>query len=117
MTPKLSFDVPSGAIAKVHIIDSGFRLSGIPTSLLLSPEMEGFDKLPPVGSWSFLVESSTGRKVLFDLGGPSNISSFPPSVANVIKEAGATVKETKSVAEILMESGVNTADVESVIWR
>jgi hypothetical protein len=117
MTPKPSFEVPKGAAAKVHIIDSGFRLSGMPTNFLLSPEMDKFDELPPIGSWSFLVESSTGRKVLFDLGGPSNVGSFPPSVVAVIEEVGVTLTETKCVADVLTESGVELTHIESVIWR
>lgn len=117
MTPEPSFDVPNGAAAKVHIIDSGFRLSGMPTNFLLSPEMKGFGEIPPLGSWSFLVESSTGRKILFDLGGPSDVSSFSPSVTAVIEEVGVTVKEMKSVAEILTANGVELADIDSVIWR
>lgn len=117
MTAEISFDVPNGAAAKVHIIDSGFRLSGMPTNFLLSPEMKGFDELPALGSWSFLVESSTGRKVLFDLGGPSDVNSFPPSVAAVIEEVGVAVKGTTSVAELLMANGVELSDIESVVWR
>lgn len=117
MTSQASFDVPAGAAAKVHIIDTGFRLSEMPTSFLLTPKIEHFNEMPPIGSWSFLVENSTGRKALFDLGGPSDISSFPPSVADFIKEVGVKVKETKSVAEILTKNGVELAHIESVIWR
>jgi hypothetical protein len=115
MTPKPSFEVPEGAVAKVHIIDSGFRLSGMPTNFLLSPEMEKFDEFPSLGSWSFLVESSTGRKVLFDLGGPSDVGSFPPSVVAAIEEVGVTVNETKSVADVLTESGVELTHIDCVM--
>jgi len=114
---KTSFDVPAGAAAKVHIIDCGFRLSGMPTAFLLAPAMRGFDELPPMGSWSFLVESSTGPKVLFDLGGPSDFSSFNPSVTNLIKTVGVKVEGTKPVSDILATNGVDPGQIESVIYR
>ncbi|EXJ90870.1 hypothetical protein A1O1_03975 [Capronia coronata CBS 617.96] len=116
MTSKASFGVPPGAIAKVHIIDSGFRLSGMATSCLLTPAMENFDTMPPLGSWCFLVESSTGRRVLFDLGGPSDISSFAPSVAGAVQQLGVTVEGSKPVAKILGENGIDPARIDSVIW-
>lgn len=117
MTSKPSFDVPIGAAAKVQIIDTGFRLSGIPANFLLTPEMKGLEGLPPMGSWSFLVESSTGQKVLFDLGGPSDISQFPSSVADLIKEVGVKLEGTRTVADILTENGIGLAQISSVIWR
>ncbi|EED24351.1 hypothetical protein TSTA_077180 [Talaromyces stipitatus ATCC 10500] len=110
-----SFDGPAGAAAKVSIIDSGFRLSGLPTSMLLTPSVEYYEKLPELGSWSFLVESSKGRKVLFDLGGPSDISLFPPQVAEAVEKADAKIEVTRTVADILIENGIEPAHIDSVI--
>ena len=96
MPSKVSFTGPTGAVAKVSIIDSGFRLSGLATELLLTPPVEHFDRLPGVGSWSFLVEGSTGRKILFDLGGPADIDQFPPVVADIVKQADAKVEASRT---------------------
>lgn len=117
MPSNVLFTGPAGAAAKVSIIDSGFRLSGLATDLLLTPPVEHFDRLPGVGSWSFLIEGSTGRKILFDLGGPADIDQFPPLVADIVKQADAKVEATKTVADVLVENGIELANVESVILR
>lgn len=117
MPSNVSFTGPAGAVANVSIIDSGFRLSGLATNLLFTPSVEHFDKLPGVGSWSFLVESSTGRKVLFDLGGPADIDQFPPRVADAVKQADAKVEAVKSVADVLVENGIELTQIKSVIIR
>lgn len=117
MSSNVSFTGPPGAAAKVSIIDSGFRLSGLATGMLLTPSVEHFDRLPGLGSWSFLVESSTGRKVLFDLGGPADINLFPPQVADAVKQADAKVEGTKTVADVLVENGIELAQIDSVILR
>lgn len=117
MPSNVLFTGPAGAAAKVSIIDSGFRLSGLATNLLLTPSVDHFDKLPGVGSWSFLVESSTGRKILFDLGGPADIDFFPPLVADTVEKADAKVEATKTVADVLVESGIELAQIDSVILR
>lgn len=117
MPSNVSFTGPAGAAAKVSIIDSGFRLSGLSTDMLLTPSIDDFDRLPGVGSWSFLVESSTGRKILFDLGGPADIALFPPQVADAVKQADAKVEATKTVADILVENGIELTQIDSVILR
>ncbi|PCH06477.1 Hypothetical protein PENO1_001160 [Penicillium occitanis (nom. inval.)] len=112
MPSNVSFTGPTGAAAKVSIIDSGFRLSGLATDMLLTPSVDHFDRLPGLGSWSFLVESSTGRKVLFDLGGPADINLFPPQVADAVKQADAQVEGTKTVADVLVENGIELAQID-----
>lgn len=116
-TSKALFDIPSGAVAQVHIIDSTTRISDMPASFLLVPSMQGFDKLPPFGSWSFLIQSSKGQKALFDLGVPPNINSSTPSVLKQINESGIKFEATKHVAEILKGNGVDPVEIGSVIWR
>jgi hypothetical protein len=117
MTSKVSFDVPAGAAAKVHIVDSGWRLSGMPTAFLVTPPVEGFNEFPPLASWCFLIESSTGRKVLFDLGGPANAAALPPPVTDSIEKVGVRVEVGKHIADMLAENGIEPANIESVIWR
>lgn len=112
-----SFDVPSGNVAKVSIIDSTLRLSEMETSLLIKPPMTGFDKFPTVPSWSFLVESSSGKKALFDLGVPVDINTFAPVVTAKLKSLGLDIKVEKNVADILEENEVNLYEIDSIIWR
>ena len=117
-TPVASFSVPPGATAKVHIIDSTTRITDMPANILLSPSMQGVDTIAEFGSWCFLVQSSKGQKVLFDLATPLDVvSTLPPAFSEQIRDAGVKFEATKQVAEILKENGVDPAEISSVIWR
>ncbi|KAK5655905.1 hypothetical protein OQA88_5444 [Cercophora sp. LCS_1] len=111
------FDVPSGAVAKVSVVDSTLRVSGVSDEAFLAPKLEGFDNFPVIPSWSFLIESSTGRKAVFDLAVPADpANSYAPAVLEQLQGAGWDVQIEKHVSEILEEGGVNLTSIESVIW-
>lgn len=100
--------MPGGETAKVSVIDSTMRLSGLPMSSLLEPPLEGFDILPPIPTWSFLVESSTGKKALFDLGAPKDpLNHYSPSVVKMLTESGCGIHVQAKVADILKKTGCN----------
>ena len=116
--PKPTFNVPAGAAAKVSIIDSTLSIDGMNTGYLMGPDMPGFDVFPTIPTWSFLVESSTGKKALFDLGVPPNYeSAFTPLIQNKLKNSGFDVKVEAHVADILKEGGVDPGSINGVIWR
>ncbi|ETS82946.1 hypothetical protein PFICI_04822 [Pestalotiopsis fici W106-1] len=116
MTAKPIFNVPSGATAKVSIIDSTLRISNMKFDYLMGPPVNGFDEMDKLPTWSFLVESSTGHKVLFDLGVPKDKNVFTPSVRKDIEHYGWDLHVDKDVAEILKENGTDPSDISSVIW-
>lgn len=117
-TSKALFNVPPGATAQVHIIDTTSHVTHMPTKFLLAgPEIQGFENFPPLGSWSFLIQSSNGQKAVFDLGVPPDVNSLPPAVVNLLKETGVKFEATKHVAEILKENNVDRTEIGSVIWR
>lgn len=111
------FHIPPGAVGQVSIIDSTLRISQASTEFFLTPNLEGFDKMPTLPSWSFLVQSSTGRKVVFDLAVPRDpYNSYPPSVVAQLEALNWDAKVDKHVAEVLEEGGVNLTEIESIIW-
>lgn len=114
---KPSFEVPPGAVAKVSIIDSTMRLSKIKADYITKPSVEGFDELPTFPTWSFLVESPSGRKALFDLGGHREPGRYVPRIENHIKSLGWQVDVKEDVADILQRHGVDPKEIESVVWR
>ncbi|KAK7216367.1 hypothetical protein V2G26_004370 [Clonostachys chloroleuca] len=117
MTQLPRFDMPGGETVKVSVIDSTMRLSGLPVSSLLEPPIEGFDTLSPITTWSFLVESSTGKKALFDLGAPKDpFNHYAPSVVEMLTESGCGIHVQANVADILEENGVQPAEINSIIW-
>jgi len=79
--------------------------------------MPGLDVMPPLPTWSFLVEHDSGRKVLFDLGIPVDWQDMAPAVAHRLKTNGWEVHVEKPTTEILEAENVKPADVEAIVWR
>jgi hypothetical protein len=118
MAERPRFEVPGGKAAKVSIIDSTLRLSRMPLSHLMKPAMDGMEMMPVVTTWSFLVESSLGKKALFDLGVPKNpLENFSPTWVKLITENNLGVEVSQNVADILKDNGVQPSEIDSVIWR
>ncbi|ETI27212.1 hypothetical protein G647_09895 [Cladophialophora carrionii CBS 160.54] len=115
--PNQKFAVPGGAVARLRIIDSTTKIKGLPLDYLMTPAMPGMDVLPEAPTWSFLVESDTGRKALFDLGVPPNWREFSPVVATPLQTRGwGEPSGEKHVADILVEEGVDLSSINSIIW-
>ncbi|GAB1316386.1 hypothetical protein MFIFM68171_06596 [Madurella fahalii] len=118
MTSKTLFDIPAGATAQVSIIDSTVRVTKVkPDFFLAGPKVDGFDELSPIPAWSFLIQSSTGQKALFDLAVPPDFTtSFAPSIVGRIGETGWSVRVEKDIADILKENSVDPSEISSIIW-
>jgi hypothetical protein len=117
MVPTKRFDVPAGAVARLRIIDTTTKINGLPTDYLMTPPMPGMEIMPEIPAWSFLVESETGRKVLFDLGVPPNWREFSPVVAEPLQKRGWEITVDKNVVDILKDEGVDPTSIDSVVWR
>lgn len=117
MVPKPLFNVAPGAVAKVSIIDSTLRLSKLPVEYLMTPPVDGFDEMNELPTWSFLIESPAGQKVLFDLGVPKDITTYTPSIQESLKKHGWDVQVEKNVSEILRGNGIDPQEIQSVVWR
>lgn len=112
-----NFKVPSGAVANVRIIDTTTSIKQLAVKYLMTPPIPGFDILPELPTWSFLVESDTGKKALFDLGVPPNWEDFAPAVMKRLTTNGWEVKADKHVVDILKENQVDPASINSIVWR
>ncbi|KAI1614118.1 beta-lactamase-like protein [Exophiala viscosa] len=116
MASSKRFAVPEGAVAQVRIIDSTTSIKGIETEHLMGPAMPGMPVMPEIPTWSFLVESKTGRKALFDLGVPPNWRDFSPAVTERLFEAKWEISGEKHVADILRDEGVDLSSINSIVW-
>lgn len=85
----------------------------------MKPPMPGMYTMPDIPAWSFLVESSTGRKALFDLGVPPNFMDFAPWVTDFITQEDWSweISSTKHVAQILRDEGIDPAVITDIVWR
>ena len=81
------------------------------------PMIKGKDNLT-CPAFSFLIEHSSGKRFLFDLGTRKDWETLPPTVVNRIKGFGANISIEKNVAEILQEHNVDVANgaIDSVMW-
>lgn len=111
------FNVPDGSVATVRIIDSTTSVKKLPNKFLMTPPMPGMEFMPEINTWSFLVESDTGKKALFDLGVPPNWQDFSPVVTASLKERGWEISSQKHVEEILRDHHVDPASISSIVWR
>lgn len=114
------FKIPSGeSNATVRIIDSTARIGGIPTTVFFTPDsvVEGFTRMPTIPCWVFLIEHSSGKKVLFDLGVRKDWTNLSNQVATRIGGYGWDIEVDKDVLEILAEEGISGKDINSIIWR
>ena len=109
--------MPPGATAEVYIIDSKVRVHGLPTGMLLTPPMDHLETFPPMASWCFMVQSSKGDKVLFDLSVPRELASYTPAAQKVWSHSAVTVEMGEHVADLIKENGVDPTEIASVIWR
>ncbi|KAK8026429.1 hypothetical protein PG991_003485 [Apiospora marii] len=112
------WEIPSGAVAKVSIVDSTLRMSGLPTAMMFASSVEGFDHFETLPTWCLLVESPAGRKALFDLGVPADKDTFAPLWQKMLDDTGLRdeFRVEKDVAQVLRDHGVEPGDIDSIIW-
>lgn len=75
--PKSKFPVPASTqTVGVRIIDSTTSIENLQLKFLMKPPIDGLEYLPPLPSWSFLIEHPSGKNVLYDLVVARNWRSF-----------------------------------------
>ena len=116
-TPSLNAP-PSNTTVKISAIDTSLLLVGISCDNMWDPPIKGFDKVK-CGTWSFLIEHPSGRKLLYDLGCRKDWKNLPPALGlEALIENGTLgrLEVEKNVADILVEGGMRLEDIEGVIW-
>lgn len=121
MTASLpSFELPSSTkVVDIRVIDSTARLR-IPMKTFVKDHVPGHDFLE-CPAYSFLIEHSSGQKLIFDLGLRKDIAASPPAVLQSFiaesEKSGASVTVDTDVASILKEASVDLNDIKAIIWR
>ncbi|CAI4215978.1 unnamed protein product [Parascedosporium putredinis] len=113
--PPPQHEIPSGDTIKVSMINTvNFgpgnvaKLMGPPV-----PYVEHFGTSPAL---SFLLEHSSGRKLVFDLGVRKDYLNLAPKISNYIPTTPYKFDVTQDVIEVLEENGIKGEDIEAVIW-
>lgn len=108
--------IPPGETISVKLINPvNFGPSKL--SRFMEPAVEGLEGHPSVPSLCFLLEHSSGRKLVWDLGIRKDYTNYAPKIAEYIPTTGYTINAPKNVSEILENGGIPLKDVEAVIWR
>ncbi|KAF9885385.1 hypothetical protein FE257_013003 [Aspergillus nanangensis] len=111
-----SYTIPPGATARVCLIDTTTTIDNVPFTRLLEPPVEGVTRIPTLPTYSFFLENSRGRKVLFDLGARKDLQNLAPSVRRGLETVDWVVKVEKNVLDILQENGYTGGEFEAIIW-
>lgn len=101
---------------QVKVIDTGATIKKLPASYFLVPPVEGFEYFPTLPAWSFLIESSSGQRALFDLGVPTDWQEMAPAVSDRLKSSGWVIDAPNNVRDILEKHSAG-CEVNSIIWR
>ena len=109
--------IPSSSTSvSVKIIDVS-TISNVPAAVLFTPPVPEFETLAPVPSFCFLLEHPNGQKLIFDLGIRKDWQNLAPSIVERFRKVGHQPSVEKNVAEVLEESGIETVNINAVIWR
>lgn len=114
-----SFDIPPGKpIAAVKLINP-VNFGPAVLKGLMGPPIPHVTTLGPgnAPSLSFLIEHSSGRRLVWDLGIRKDWQNYAPTIANYIPTRNYTIEVTKNVVDVLEEGGVKGESIEAVIWR
>lgn len=111
--------IPAGSIPiSVKIIDNGARgigKTGVATFFTDPPLLQHLTLSFP--AYVFLLSHPLSqRKILFDLGIPSNFDSHPPVVVEYHKPLGR-FGAGEEIGDFLEKRGVELHSVEAIIWR
>ncbi|KAJ3840967.1 beta-lactamase-like protein [Lentinula raphanica] len=90
--------------------------TSIPAALFIHPVTPGRERLSSP-DYAFLVEhTSSGRKVLFDLGPMKDFSKLPPAMQGLLGQAGFEMSVDVDITEQLKAGGVSVDEIDTVIW-
>jgi glyoxylase-like metal-dependent hydrolase (beta-lactamase superfamily II) len=113
--PDLEFPAHASATVHVRIIDTTTQIEGLSAAPFLAPEIPGLTELSGP-CFSFLIEHPSSRSLLFDLGVRKDWENLAPVITKRIEAVKCRVTVQKGVREQLDDHGVDTKNIEAVIW-
>ncbi|MCJ1399609.1 hypothetical protein MMC11_002811 [Xylographa trunciseda] len=113
--PAPDLQIPSSSsTVQVSIIDTTTHIGLIP-SVFVEPSIPGYDTLN-CPAYSFLIEHSSGRKILFDLGVRKDWNNLAPEVYHRLQASNWDIQVPKDVREILEDEGVDPGAIDGIVW-
>ncbi|KAJ5712616.1 hypothetical protein N7493_009084 [Penicillium malachiteum] len=109
------FIIPPGEVITVKLINT-VNFGPAQLHRFMGPPVPGMETHPSNPSFSFLLEHSSSRKLVFDLGIRKDYPNYAPKIAQYIPTTKYNIEVTKNIIDILEENGVPGEQVEAVIW-
>lgn len=121
LSPNPKLKIPSGdALASLHLINP-VNFGPAVLKGLMGPPIPHVTTLGATSSrapsLSFLLEHSSGRRLVWDLGIRKDWHNYAPVIAKYIPTRNYSIEVEKNVIEILEEGGIKRESIEAVIWR
>ncbi|KAJ5064924.1 hypothetical protein PSV08DRAFT_348026 [Bipolaris maydis] len=113
-SPSLEVPAPNKLVT-VRVIDTGNRAT-VPAGYFMEPHIEGHEIMKSP-QFSFLIEHSSGKKILFDLATRKDPENLSPVIRQSIAAGGLAFEGDKDVVDILEENGIKREETEEVVWR
>lgn len=112
--PPLKLPVSNNTV-ELSIINTTTNLVA-PAKSFVQPVIKGHETIN-MPTFSFMLKhKGLGKTILFDIGSRKDWWNFAPTVVNLIKAVIPGLNIAKNVNEILTEGGVNTEDVDGIVW-
>lgn len=110
--PELS--LPDGLVnCSVSAINTTCELT-VPANTLVEPPIKGHE-LMNFPTFAFLISHPSGKQILYDLGCRKDFWNLPPPISEVIDAKVPGIRVEKNLAEILVEGGVDLANLEAAV--
>lgn len=116
MSESSTFTVPAGQALTVKVINT-VNFGPAQLNRFMAPPVPGMETHPSNPSFSFLLEHTSGRKLVFDLGIRKDYQNYAPKIAEYIPTTKYNIEVTQNVIDILEEGNIKGEDIEAVIWR
>ncbi|KAI2465743.1 beta-lactamase-like protein [Annulohypoxylon bovei var. microspora] len=106
----------STSTVNVSIINTLGTIRGLHPGRFFSPQITGHDYLgTPI--YSFLIQHPVlDRSIVFDLGLRKDTWNWPPVLLEEFQGVNVNIIVPKHIREILDENGVDTKNLEAVVW-
>ncbi|RDW59679.1 hypothetical protein BP6252_12766 [Coleophoma cylindrospora] len=105
----------SDSIVRVRAVDTTLKLL-CNTYPFLKPVIAGHEQIN-FSVVAFLVENKAlGKTALFDVGGRKDYWNYSPSWIARLRRSVVGIRCDKTIDEVLIENGVDTKDIDAVIW-
>lgn len=110
-----AINIPSGgSTCSIAAVDTTCYLT-VPAETLVEPIIRGHEYMNFPTIAFLITHSSTGRKLMFDLGCRKDFWNLPGPIATTIEEKVPGIKVDKNLADVLQDGGVSLDTLEAAI--